>query len=219
MRVKICCIQSVDEAARAIAAGADALGLVGDMPSGPGVIDGDRAREVAAAVPPPIATFLLTQRASAVEIASHVQEVGANTVQIVRHIDPDESRLLAELLPSAVRRVQVIHVEDRSALELIARYASHVHAFLLDSGRPSAATPELGGTGRIHDWSVSAEFVAKSPIPVFLAGGLNAENVAEAVRVVKPYGIDLCSSVRTDDQLDDAKLARFMASVPIFPGG
>ena len=135
-----------------------------------------------------------------------------STVQIVEHIDPREVEELARLLPH-VRRVQVIHVEGPEALALIPAYAPHVHAFLLDSGRPGAAVPELGGTGRTHDWSVSARFVRASPRPVFLAGGLDANNVTEALRQVRPYGIDLCSRVRTDGKLDVMKLALLMAAV------
>ncbi|MBR7632224.1 phosphoribosylanthranilate isomerase [Janthinobacterium lividum] len=211
-RIKICCIASIDEAQLAIAAGADALGLVAAMPSGPGPIPDARIAQIAAWTPPPVATFLLTSETTAQAIAEHVRATQPSTVQIVSHIDPGEVAQLARLLPH-VRRVQVIHVEGPEALELIPAYAPHVHAFLLDSGRPGAAVPELGGTGRTHDWSVSARFVRASPRPVFLAGGLDDTNVADALRQVRPYGIDLCSRVRTDGKLDVLKLALLMAAV------
>ncbi|MDX8123930.1 N-(5'-phosphoribosyl)anthranilate isomerase [Janthinobacterium sp. HH104] len=211
-RIKICCIASIDEAQLAIAAGADALGLVAAMPSGPGPIPDARIAQIAAWTPPPVATFLLTSETTAQAIAEHVRATQPSTVQIVGHIDPGEVEKLARLLPH-VRRVQVIHVEGPEALDLIPAYAPHVHAFLLDSGRPGAAVPELGGTGRTHDWSVSARFVRASPRPVFLAGGLDDTNVMEALRQVRPYGIDLCSRVRTDGQLDVMKLALLMAAV------
>ena len=167
-RVKVCCISSAEEAAMAITAGADAVGLVGEMPSGPGVIDDDVARDIAAIVPPPISTFLLTSRERAVEIADHVRYCGTNAVQIVRHINPMQYPELIRSLPE-VRRIQVVHVEDGRALDLIDLYSPYVHAFLLDSGRPAAEHVELGGTGRTHDWDVSAEFVRRSEKPVFLA--------------------------------------------------
>ncbi|MCC7643947.1 MULTISPECIES: phosphoribosylanthranilate isomerase [unclassified Janthinobacterium] len=211
-RIKICCIASIDEAQLAIAAGADALGLVAAMPSGPGPIPDARIAQIAAWTPPPVATFLLTSETTAQAIAEHVRATQPSTVQIVGHIDPGEVEELARLLPH-VRRVQVIHVEGPEALDLIPAYAPHVHAFLLDSGRPGAAVPELGGTGRTHDWSVSARFVRASPRPVFLAGGLDDTNVMDALRQVRPYGIDLCSRVRTDGQLDVMKLALLMAAV------
>lgn len=211
-RVKVCCIASVAEAELAVSLGADALGLVGAMPSGPGPIADDLIAEITARVPPPVATFLLTSEISADTIAAHVLKVGASTVQIVSHIEPAESARLARLIPH-IRRVQVIHVEGEDALDLIAQYAPHNHAFLLDSGRPSAPTPELGGTGRVHDWRVSATFVNASPLPVFLAGGLNARNVAEAIRQVRPFGVDLCSGVRSPVDLDAEKLGLFMTAV------
>ena len=211
-RVKICCISSLSEAETAVALGADALGLVGDMPSGPGIISDELARDIAAAVPPPVATFLLTSRTRGDEIAEHVGHCGCSAVQVVQHIDPAEHEVIRARQPR-VRRVQVIHVEDAGALELIADYAPYVDAFLLDSGRPTAATPELGGTGRTHDWTVSRDFVARAPRPVFLAGGLKPENVGEAIASVRPYGLDLCSGVRRDDRLDDDLLRTFMTRV------
>lgn len=196
----------------AIAAGADALGLVARMPSGPGPIPDAIISEITAFAPPPVATFLLTSETTADAIAAHVAATGPNTVQIVSHIDQRESERLARLIPH-VRRVQVIHVEDRQAVDLIDVYGPHVHAFLLDSGRPSAAVAELGGTGRRHDWSISAEFVARSKRPVFLAGGLFPGNVTEAVSLVRPFGLDLCTGVQTNGQLDVRKLTDFVSAV------
>jgi len=195
----------------AVAAGVDALGLVSDMPSGPGVISNAEVREIADWVPPPVASFLLTSRERGVDIAVQAAECQPSVVQIVRHIDPAEHARLTEHLPAAVRRVQVIHVEDDAALELVDVYAPLVHALLLDSGRPGAGA--LGGTGRTHDWEVSAEIVRRSPCPVFLAGGLTPENAGDAVREVRPFGLDLCSGVRTDGDLDGRKLADFMRAV------
>ena len=211
-RVKICCISSVKEAEMAIAAGADALGFVAAMPSGPGVVDDATIRAVTSVVPPPLATFLLTSRANGIDIVEHAQHCGTNTVQIVDHIDPSELAVVAVSLPM-IRRVQVIHVEGPQALDLIPRYEPYVHAFLLDSGKPGGTMRELGGTGRTHDWAVSREFVKRTRKPVFLAGGLNPDNAAEAIATVRPFGLDLCSGVRTNGHLDQVKLNAFMAAV------
>jgi phosphoribosylanthranilate isomerase len=211
-RIKVCCIASPDEARLAIEAGADALGLVARMPSGPGSIADEKIAEVAAMVPPPVATFLLTSETNAEAIAAHIRTTNPSTVQVVSHIDPTESARLAEIEPH-VRRVQVIHIEGPEALELMAAYSPHVHAFLLDSGRPNAAVAELGGTGRRHDWAVSARFVRASARPVFLAGGMSAANVGDAIRQVRPFGVDLCSGVRTNGRLDAAKLRAFVLAV------
>lgn len=209
VRVKICCISSLDEARTAIAAGADALGFVAGAPPGPGMVEDSAIHAITAEVPPPVATFLLTDAPTGVGMAEHLRRCGANTVQVVDHVDPAELAVLAVSMPMA-RRVQVIHVEGPSALELIPRYEPHVHAFLLDSGKPGGTMRELGGTGRTHDWDVSRAFVQRTSRPVFLAGGLNAGNIGEAIRHVRPFGIDLCTGVRTDGRLDPAKLGAFM---------
>jgi len=193
----------------AVAAGADALGLVGEMPSGPGIIDDELAREIAAVAPPAVSTFLLTSRETGEAIAQHVEYCGPTTVQIVRHIDPAEYETIIRRLPTT-RRVQVIHVEGEDALELVQLYEPFVHAFLLDSGRPDASVAELGGTGRSHDWSISADIVRTTHKPVFLAGGLNSDNAKAAIGSVRPFGLDLCSAVRTEGRLDERKLHRFM---------
>ena len=204
-RLKVCCIASLQEADTAIRLGADALGLVGEMPSGPGVVSDDLVTEIASQVPPEVDTFLLTSRTRAEDIIDHVTQCATTTVQIVRHIEPGEYFTIIQRMPNT-RRVQVIHVEDDSALDLIDAYEPYVHAFLLDSGRPNASIAELGGTGRAHDWHFSARIVRKTSRPVYLAGGLNAKNVQGAIDCVAPFGVDVCSGVRTNQQLDSAKL-------------
>lgn len=212
VRIKTCCMASIAEMRMAVAAGAHAVGLVGRMPSGPGPIADDLISEIARAVPPGVSAFLLTCEVEAEAIADHVRRTGVSVVQVVSHIAPAESVRLARLLP-AVKRVQVVHVEGEDALGMIGDHAPFVDAFLLDSGKPGAVVPTLGGTGDVHDWAVSARFVAASPVPVWLAGGLTAANVGEAVARVRPFGVDLCSGIRTDGRLDAGKLGAFVAAV------
>lgn len=211
-RIKVCCIAGAEEARLAISLGADALGLVGAMPSGPGIISDEQARQIATAVPPPVFTFLLSSETEAGSIADHVRQVGASAVQIVNHIDPAQSERLVTLLPD-VRRIQVIHVEDDKSVDLAGLYEPFCNALLLDSGKPTAKTPQLGGTGRVHDWRLSRKIVEVSRLPVFLAGGLNPGNVADAIAAVRPYGLDICSGVRTNDCLDANKLLQFVQAV------
>ena len=211
-RVKICCIKSVDEARTAIRHGASALGLVSAMPSGPGPIPEELIAEIAAQVPPPIATFLLTSRQDAASIINQQRRTGVNTIQIVDHLSTPELQKLRRALPG-VWLVQVIHVEGPENLEEAKAVAPHVDAILLDSGRPKAAVKELGGTGRVHDWTVSVAIREAVPIPIFLAGGLKPENVREAIERVEPFGLDLCTGVRTNGDLDDEKLAAFFRAV------
>lgn len=211
IRVKICCIATPEEARIAAAAGAHLLGLVGPMPSGAGIITPEQCRAVALAAPAWASPVLLTASDTAGAIAADVDRAGVRAVQIVRPVPAQVHRALARARPG-VRRIQAIHVEDTGALDLIGVYEGLVDAFLLDSGRPSAA--ELGGTGRTHDWSISAAFVRRAPVPVFLAGGLNAANAAEAIRQVRPFGLDICSGVRdAGDRLDPGRLAAFMGAV------
>jgi phosphoribosylanthranilate isomerase len=216
LRVKICCMASIEEAAMAAVAGADMVGMVGPMPSGAGVIDLRRARRIAEGAAPWVTPVLLTSGETGEAIAAEVDACPVRCVQIVRHVAPEVHRELGRRLPG-MRRIQAIHVEGPEALELIERYAGLADAFLLDSGRPGSQ--ELGGTGRVHDWQVSAEFVRRSPLPVFLAGGLGPENVAEAIATVRPFGVDLCSGVRTENRLDQGKLSAFMAAVTSVTSG
>jgi phosphoribosylanthranilate isomerase len=210
--VKICCIANRDEAAMAIAAGATALGLVSAMPSGPGVISEDAIADVAAYAPPPISTFLLTSLVDADAIAAQHARCRTTTIQLVDAVAEPELVRLRRLLPST-KIVQVIHVTDESSVDEARGVAPFVDAILLDSGNQKLPVKELGGTGRTHDWRLSRHIVETAGVPVFLAGGLKASNVGDAITTVQPFGLDLCSSVRTDGKLDAAKLADFFRAV------
>lgn len=211
-RIKICCISSREEASIAIKAGASALGLVGRMPSGPGPIADELIRDIAYTIPPPVASFLLTSETLATEIIAHHRRTLTNTIQLVDEVAAGTYAELRQALPG-VKLVQVIHVTDDSSLEDAAGIWNEVDALLLDSGNPKAAVKELGGTGRLHNWRVSRRIVELSTVPVFLAGGINAGNVQQALEEVNPYGIDLCSSVRTNGRLDAGKLDKFFKAV------
>ncbi|MDT5158102.1 MAG: phosphoribosylanthranilate isomerase [Acidobacteriota bacterium] len=209
-RVKICCIASVEEARVAVECGASAVGLVSEMPSGPGVIAEELIAEIAARVPPPVATFLLTCRQDAEGIVEQQRRCRVNTIQLCDRVPADVYIELRARLPG-VSLVQVVHVAGEESLDEALSAARHVDALLLDSGNQSLAVKELGGTGRTHDWRVSRRIVEASSVPVFLAGGLRPENVAEAVETVRPFGLDVCSGVRNEGRLDAGKLKRFFA--------
>lgn len=210
--LKVCCIESVDEAQLAIAHGASALGLVSAMPSGPGVIDEALIAEIAARVPPTIETFLLTSRQDADAIVAQQRACRTSTLQLVDHVPHAELRRLRAVLPG-IRLVQVIHVADQGSVDEAAAVAPLVDAVLLDSGNPTLAVKQLGGTGRVHDWALSARIRERIGVPLFLAGGLRPENVAQAVATVRPFGLDICSGVRSGGRLDAAKLQRFVAAL------
>ncbi len=211
-RVKVCCISSEEEAAFAIELGASALGLVSHMPSGPGVISDELIAKIAASVPPPIATFLLTSRQDAASIVAQHRVCRTNCIQICDTLTSGTYRELKDALPG-ISLIQVIHVTDAKSIEEAVAAAPHVDAILLDSGNQSLAVKELGGTGRRHDWAVSREIRERISAPLFLAGGLSASNVGDAIREVAPFGLDLCSGVRTDGKLDRIKLQAFFDAV------
>lgn len=211
-RVKICCISSVEEAQLAIKYGASALGLVSEMPSGPGVIDEELISEIVKTIPPPIATFLLTSKTSAEEIIFQQRKTKVNTLQLVDFVEFEELKVLRRTLGN-IKLVQVIHVMDESSVNEAIAVEPFVDALLLDSGNPNLDVKVLGGTGRKHNWDVSREIREKVNIPLFLAGGLNPENVIDAINKVQPFGLDICSGVRSNNKLDEFKLKAFFDEV------
>ena len=196
----------------AIRCGAAALGLVGAMPSGPGVISDEQIRTIAQEVPPPVATFLLTSESSAAAIIRHQQQVQTNTLQMVDALAEGAYQEIRVALPG-VKLVQVIHVVDEASVDEALALAEQVDALLLDSGNPNLAVKELGGTGRVHNWQLSRQIREQVSKPIFLAGGLHADNVREAIETVEPFGLDLCSGVRTEGELDRRKLEAFFEAV------
>lgn len=212
-RVKICCIASREEARMAVECGASAVGLVSEMPSGPGVITEELIAEIAAHVPPGVATFLLTCRQDAPSIIAQQRRCRVNTIQLCDRVAPDVYRELRAAMPG-VSLVQVVHVAGEESFDEALTVAPHVDALLLDSGDQSLAVKELGGTGRTHDWRVSRRIRDAVEVPVFLAGGLKPENVADAIEAVRPFGLDVCSGVRAGGKLDEEKLRRFFANIP-----
>lgn len=211
-RIKICCIKSIKEAEMAISFGASAIGLVAKMPSGPGPIPDETIREIAAAIPPPVATFMLTSHTSVADIIEHHRRTNTNTIQIVDSLSDGTYKQLKEALP-AVRIVQVIHVISENSIEEAIRISRSVDAILLDSGNPNLKVKQLGGTGRVHDWKLSRRIRESAACPVFLAGGLNPDNVSQAIEAVEPFAVDVCSGVRTNGMLDIEKLDRFFKAV------
>jgi len=208
VKVKICCIRSIEEAKLAIKYGASAIGLVSEMPSGPGVITEDLIVEIAKQVPADISTFLLTSKINADEIITQHKKCNTSHLQLVDKEEIDVYKKLRDGLPS-VKIVQVIHVTGEESISEAVSVSDFVDLILLDSGNQKLAVKELGGTGRTHNWSISKEIVEKVDVPVFLAGGINPSNVAAAINEVKPYGIDLCSGVRANNKLDEELLKEF----------
>ena len=212
VKVKICCISSIEEARLAVAYGAAAIGLVGRMPSGPGIITDELIHAIAKTVPPPIHTFLLTSETTTDNIIEHHKKVNTTTIQIVDALSGREYHKIREAIPN-VQLVQVIHVLDEGSIKEAIEISEFVDAILLDSGNPNLPTKVLGGTGKTHNWDLSKKIREKISLPIFLAGGINKDNIKKAIEHVQPYGIDLCSSVRTNGQLDESKLEELFKAI------
>lgn len=212
VRVKICCISSVEEAKLAIKMGADALGLVGKMPSGPGPIADGLIESITRHIHPPVSSFLLTSEQSATAIIQHIHRVNTNTVQIVDKLTDGSYSDIRKALPH-LGIVQVIHVKGEESVDEALKVHEMIDAILLDSGNPQAGVKTLGGTGNTHNWAISRKIVESVKVPVFLAGGLHAGNVQQAINEVKPFGVDICSGVRTNGGLDPEKLTAFINAV------
>jgi phosphoribosylanthranilate isomerase len=211
-RVKVCCIRDPDEAALAVRCGASAVGLVSAMPSGPGVIDDRTIAEIARVVPPGVASFLLTSRQDVGGIVEQQRRLRPTTLQICDRLTEGRYDELREALPG-VGIVQVVHVTGPESVEEALGLGDAVDAVLLDSGNQALAVKQLGGTGRCHDWALSRRIREESRVPVFLAGGLQAGNVADAIAQVAPFALDVCSGVRTAGRLDEDKLRAFFEAL------
>ncbi len=211
-RVKICCISTLDEAWIAINHGASALGLVSEMPSGPGVIHESLIAEIARRIPPFVSSVLLTSKRSPSMIIEQHRRCGTNAIQICDDLDPDGIDEVSSALPG-INLIKVIHVQGEGSIEEAKTVSQYVKGILLDSGSKGGSVVELGGTGRTHNWEISRRVVEAVEAPVILAGGLNPGNVSEAIRLVKPYAVDVCSGVRTGGSLDSDKLQSFISQV------
>jgi len=209
-RVKICCISSLSEVQMAVSKGAHCLGLVSAMPSGPGIIEEGLIGQLITQTPPGVDTFLLTSHTTVAPIVDQWNRLRPSTIQLVDYVPTTTLAALKQALPG-VKLVPVIHVNNEAqALEQALAMAPLANALLLDSGQPNASIKTLGGTGQTHNWQISKRLVQAVRVPVFLAGGLNADNVQQAIQTVRPYGVDLCSGVRSNGQLDAVKLGHFM---------
>ena len=185
------------------------------MPSGPGVISEKLISEIAAFIPPSIGSFLLTSKQTAEEIIQQQKRCKVNSIQLCDTVKQNELEILRKELPG-ISFIQVIHVKDRNSIEDALTVSRFVDALLLDSGDKESEIKELGGTGRIHNWDISKDIREKAHSPIFLAGGLNPNNVINAITKVQPFGVDVCSELRTNGILDEKKLAEFIRVINNF---
>ena len=209
MRVKICGNRSGDEIRLAAQAGADAVGLiVGIRHRTEDSLDIDTAAGLLAATPVFVSTVLVTHRIYADEILDIHRHVPTSTIQLHDDIGDDQIKLLKERLPK-VPLIKAVHVVDEGAIDDAGIFSPLVDALLLDS----RTADRIGGTGIVHDWSISARIVSAAEKPVILAGGLTPDNVVEAIRCVKPYAVDVNSGVEfPDGSKAPDKVRKFVAT-------
>ena len=210
MRIKVCCIQWIEEARLAIRAGVDALGFVSEMPGGIRGIGNQKIRRIVRTAPPTCSTVLLTSRRDPVAIVGHQKATGANTLQLVGAVEPESVLRIRDALPG-ISLIKVIHVVDSRAIEAATRFFEAADALMLESKVELQDGVALGGTGVTHDWVVSRQIVEASPLPVLLAGGLSPANVFDAIRAVEPFGVDVCSGLRPNGVLDPVRLRKFVS--------
>ena len=195
-RVKICGITNLEDARHAAACGADALGFV-FYPGSPRFVNPDTARRIIADLPPLVTTVGLFVNEHPARIREMVEFCGLSTVQLHGDEEPDQCSY------PPCRVIKALRLKETMKDDVFASY--QVSALLLDAYVPN----QFGGTGQRCDWSQAATLAAQHR--VILAGGLNPENVAEAVRQVHPYGVDVSSGVEAKPgQKDPEKVAQFI---------
>ncbi len=213
IKVKICCIKSKKEAQIAYKYGASSIGLVSKMPSGPGIISDSLINKIVNSSPTGLETTLLTCYTSPNKIINQHKKAKTNNIQLVKKIDINNYGLIKKALPYT-KLIQVIHITDKDIIKNAIKISKHVDYLLLDTGS-FINKEKLGGTGKVHDWNISKIIRNSVKIPIILAGGLNHRNVNTAIEKVMPFGVDVCSGVRTNDKLDLFKLKEFFNSLSL----
>ncbi|MGE5328340.1 MAG: phosphoribosylanthranilate isomerase [Deltaproteobacteria bacterium] len=212
MRVKICGIKRIEDALKAIEFGADAIGLLIKTQS-KNSIDENTAREIVRTLPPFCSSVMVVITTDIKEIVELSRYIGVTAIQLHGENSPEDILNIKRELPF-VKIIKTLHVTNIETINNCKKYFKIADAILLDSTNFSGGA--VGGTGLTHDWSISRKIVEESPIPVILAGGLNPENVAEAVKIVEPYGVDVQSGVNGEDGFKDyAKLERFIKKAAV----
>ncbi|WP_240664690.1 phosphoribosylanthranilate isomerase [Methanosarcina sp. MSH10X1] len=211
MRIKICGIKRVEDAIMAAYCGADAIGLVvGQKHNSDDFIDKDLAQKIVKECPPYISPVLVTELDDAEEISNLAHKIGVTSIQLHSDCTVDSIISLRKILPH-IKIIKNFHVNGFEVIQAMKPFESVVDAFILDT--LDLANDKVGGTGLVHDWNISRSIVKKISKPVLLAGGLTPENVGEAIRFVKPFGVDASSGLKDCDGFkDEIKLINFICS-------
>ncbi len=215
VRVKICGNKRVEDALQAIRLGADAIGLlVGQEHASRDFITPALAASIARQLPPFCAIVLATHINSVKEVLQLANFIGVNALQLHGDSTPEDIIQIRKNLPN-IKIIKSVHVVDNKSTGAVGKYIGVVDAILLDT--INLKTKQIGGTGKTHDWNISRKIVEEYDIPIVLAGGLSPDNVAEAVKFVKPYGVDVNTGTKGEDGFKDyGKLELFIRRAKSF---
>ena len=209
MKVKICANKSIEDAKNCIESGVDIIGvLVGQEHASVDFIDKETAKEICDFVDKRCDISLVTHLKNSEEIIKLTKFIGNNVIQLHSDIDENEVEKIVNVLPN-VKLVRLVHISNDGEIVTNIDSIKYADYYLLDSF--NLKTNQVGGTGLVHDWNVSKEIVKKLNKPVFLAGGLNPNNVHDAISIVKPYGVDVNSGCKNElGYKDKEKIKNFV---------
>jgi phosphoribosylanthranilate isomerase len=196
-RVKICGVRTVEDALACARAGADAVGMIVNVGISPRSITIEQARTIVSSLPPFVTPVIVMMPSSAEDVVEAGRRIRPGAIQLHGEETPEMLRLIKRQLPWA-RLIKTIHVGSGDEVVKARSYEGTADAILLDT-----LSPSHGGSGAVHDWTVSAGIVREAGLPVLLAGGLTPSNVADAIRAARPFAVDASSGVENGERRKD----------------
>jgi phosphoribosylanthranilate isomerase len=197
-RIKICGVRTVEDAMKCVDSGADAVGML--LAPSPRRIPAEQARDIVESLPPFVTPVIVMMPSAAEEAIEAARAISPGALQLQGDEPPEMLVKIKRALPG-VRLIKAVHVGGGDELVKARLYENVADAILLDT-----VSPERGGSGQTHDWSVSKKVVASIKKPVVLAGGLTPYNVAGAIKAVRPYAVDVASGVEAEGRIKDMAL-------------
>lgn len=215
VKVKICGIKNVEDALKVVEFDGDAVGfLVGQEHSSEDFISPNQAREIVEKMPPFISTVLVTHISDAEQIIEMIKETKVNTVQLHSDIDAEGIKKIKSSC-SYIKIIKLVHVVDEQSIEQVKIFSEISDAILLDT--VNFSTNQVGGTGKTHNWDIDERIVRETDANIIVAGGLNVENVSDAITKINPFGVDVNSGVQNELGFKDyGKLEKFIKKVKSF---